>query len=79
MAALLAFILLSWRNLLAALRRPTTGDDESRRIITLRFEEELSQDEVAARVGCTRRRVRSVESLAQDELRVYLCKRGLLS
>jgi RNA polymerase sigma factor (sigma-70 family) len=56
-----------------------TLDDETRKIIALRFEDELSQDEVAARAGCTRRRVRSVEARAQDELRAYLRQRGLLS
>ena len=70
---------LDWKAQLAATAEYlATLDDESRRIITLRFEDELSQDEVAARVGCTRRRVRSVEASAQDELRVYLRKRGLL-
>jgi len=71
---------LDWKTQVAATAAYlATLDDESRGIITLRFEDELSQDEVAARIGCTRRRVRSVEARAQDELRVYLRKRGLLS
>jgi RNA polymerase sigma factor (sigma-70 family) len=69
---------LDWKAQLAATAEYlATLDEESRRIVALRFEDELSQDEVAARVGCTRRRVRSVEARAQDELRVYLRKRGL--
>ena len=71
---------LDWKARLAATTEYVqTLDDESRRIIALRFEDELSQDEVATRVGCTRRRVRSVEARAQDELRTYLRKRGLLT
>jgi RNA polymerase sigma factor (sigma-70 family) len=69
---------LDWKAQLAATAEYlATLDEESRRIVALRFEDELSQDEVAARVGCTRRRVRSVEARTQDELRVYLRKRGL--
>ena len=69
---------LDWKAQLAATAEYlATLDEESRRIVALRFEDELSQDEVAARIGCTRRRVRSVEARAQDELRVYLRKRGL--
>lgn len=69
---------LDWKAQLAATAEYlATLDEESRRIVALRFEDELSQDEVAARVGCTRRRVRSVEARAQAELRVYLRERGL--
>lgn len=71
---------LDFKTLLAATAEYlATLDDESRKIIALRFEDELSQDEVAARIGCTRRRVRSVEARAQDELRTYLRQRGLLT
>jgi len=71
---------LDWKAQLAATTEYlATLDDESRRIITLRFEDELSQEDVAARVGCTRRRVRGLEERAQSELRTYLRQRGLLS
>jgi RNA polymerase sigma factor (sigma-70 family) len=73
-------IQLDWQAQLAATRAYlATLDDETRQIVTLRFEDELSQEEVAAKVGCTRRRVRSVEDRAQAELRAYLKQRGLLS
>ena len=55
-----------------------TLDTEAREIVRLRFEEELSQDEVAERAGCSRRRVRTIEANAQKELRKWLSKRGLL-
>jgi RNA polymerase sigma factor (sigma-70 family) len=55
-----------------------TLDAEAREIVRLRFEEELSQDEVAERAGCSRRRVRTIEANAQKELRKWLSKRGLL-
>jgi RNA polymerase sigma factor (sigma-70 family) len=51
---------------------------EMRQIVRLRFEDELSQDDVAAKVGCSRRRVRTLEAKAQKELRKWLHKRGLL-
>lgn len=55
-----------------------TVDAELRQVVRLRFEEELSQDEVAAQLGCSRRRVRTLEAKAQKELRKWLQKRGLL-
>jgi RNA polymerase sigma factor (sigma-70 family) len=55
-----------------------TVDPELRQVVRLRFEEELSQDEVAAQLGCSRRRVRTLEARAQKELRKWLQKRGLL-
>jgi RNA polymerase sigma factor (sigma-70 family) len=55
-----------------------TVDPEMRQIVRLRFEDELSQDEVAAKLGCSRRRVRTLEARAQKELRTWLHKRGLL-
>jgi RNA polymerase sigma-70 factor, ECF subfamily len=51
--------------------------DEHRRFVTLRFEDELSQDDVAARLECTRRRVRTLERDVQDGLRTWLKSRGL--
>jgi RNA polymerase sigma factor (sigma-70 family) len=73
-------IQLDWQAQLAATRAYLgTLDAETRQIVTLRFEDELSQEDVAAKVGCTRRRVRSVEDRAQSELRAYLQQRGLLS
>lgn len=69
---------LDWKARLAATAEYlATLDAESRRIVTLRFEDELSQDEVAAKVGCTRRRVRTVEARVQNELRRFLKTRGL--
>lgn len=71
---------LDWAAQLEATRAYlATLDAEARRIVTLRFEDELSQEQVATQVGCTRRKVRSVEDRAQAELRAYLKQRGLLS
>src|SRR5690606_35831433 len=52
-------------------------DPESRELVRLRFEEELSQDEVAARLGCSRRRVRTVEARVQKAVRARLRRLGL--
>lgn len=70
---------LHWKNLHAATTELlATLDAESRQIIALRFDDELSQDDVAAKLGCTRRRVRTVEDKVQADLRAWLKKRGLL-
>ena len=47
-------------------------DAESREVIRLRFERELSQDAVAAQLGCSRRRVRTVERRVQAGLKRHL-------
>jgi RNA polymerase sigma factor (sigma-70 family) len=49
-----------------------TLDTESREIIRLRFEAELSQDAVADQLGCTRRRVRTVERRVHVQLKRHL-------
>jgi RNA polymerase sigma-70 factor (ECF subfamily) len=53
-------------------------DEESRTFVAQRFEGELSQDEVAANMRITRRRVRTLEERVQTGLRRHLTKRGLL-
>jgi len=53
-------------------------DTESRDFIRLRFEDDLSQDQVAERLGCSRRRVRTLESRVQKGLRRHLKSQGLL-
>jgi len=64
---------LHWQTLLAAAREHVaTLDEECRRLIKLRFEEELSQDDTAAKMGCTRRRVRTVEDKVLASLRKWL-------
>ncbi len=70
---------LHWKTLLAAANEyVATLDPESRQLVTLRFEEELSQDDVAIRMACSRRRIRTVEQRVQDSLRKWLQQRGLL-
>ena len=70
---------LDWEQRRAAtVEYLATVDPEMRQIVRLRFEDELSQDEVAAKLGCSRRRVRTLEARAQKELRTWLHKRGLL-
>jgi RNA polymerase sigma-70 factor (ECF subfamily) len=51
--------------------------DEERAIVRLRFEEGLSQDVVSARLGVTRRRVRTVEESVQRGLARHLASKGL--
>ena len=70
---------LHWKSLLAAANEyVATLDAESRQLVALRFEEGLSQDDVATRMTCSRRRVRTVEHRVQHSLRKWLQKRGLL-
>jgi hypothetical protein len=52
---------------------------ECREFVRLRFEDELSQDQVAQSLACSRRRVRTLENRVQKGLRRHLKKRGLLS
>jgi RNA polymerase sigma factor (sigma-70 family) len=53
---------LHWRQLSAhAAEFVATLDDEGRRFVALRFEDDLSQDAVAERMGVSRRRVRTLE------------------
>lgn len=51
-----------------------TLDDELRTFVRLRFEEELSQAEVADQLGVTRRRVRTLEARVTKGLRRFLKK-----
>jgi RNA polymerase sigma factor (sigma-70 family) len=53
-----------------------TLDAESRQLVALRFVDELSQDEAAKRMECTRRRVRTLEDRVVAGLRKSLKKRG---
>ena len=70
---------LRWRELEARTAEYVAGlDEESRQVVKLRFEEELSQDTVASRMRCTRRRVRTLEERVQDGLRRHLRKLNLL-
>lgn len=70
---------LRWRLLSARTAEYVAGlDEESRTLVKLRFDEELSQDTVASRMRCTRRRVRTLEERVQDGLRRHLKKLGLL-
>jgi RNA polymerase sigma-70 factor (ECF subfamily) len=47
-------------------------DPELRELVRLRFSEDLSQDDVAARMGITRRRVRTVEDNLYKQLKRFL-------
>jgi RNA polymerase sigma factor (sigma-70 family) len=70
---------LHWKTLFeAATAYVATLDAEHRQFVTLRFEDECSQDETAAHMKCTRRRVRTLERDVQDGLRTWLKSRGLL-
>jgi len=64
---------LHWRSLSEATAAFVAGlDAESREIVRLRFESELSQDVVAAQLGCSRRRVRTVEHRVKAGLKRHL-------
>jgi RNA polymerase sigma factor (sigma-70 family) len=66
---------LHWRSLSEATAAFLAAlDSESREIVRLRFETELSQDAVAETLGCSRRRVRTVERRVQVKLKRYLKK-----
>lgn len=67
----------------AAHRRETvayvaTLPAELQRLVQLRFEDEQSQDQTAAALGISRRRVRTLEARIQKGLRLVLRKAGLL-
>jgi RNA polymerase sigma-70 factor, ECF subfamily len=49
-------------------------DAELKKIVALRFEQELSQEDVAAELGITRRRVRTLEARVIKGLRRFLKK-----
>ena len=69
---------LHWKTLRTATNEfVATLDDESQRLVQLRFVEERSQDDTAARMQCTRRRVRTVEDRVLARLRKALESRGL--
>jgi RNA polymerase sigma factor (sigma-70 family) len=64
---------LHWRELSEATAAFVAAlDAEAREVIRLRFESELSQDVVAAQLGCSRRRVRTVEHRVQAGLKRHL-------
>lgn len=70
---------LHWQRLAAATADYVAGvSAELRELIRLRFEDEHSQYEVAARMQITRRRVRTLEHRAQTGLRRYLKRLKLL-
>lgn len=52
-------------------------DERSRRIVTLRFEEERAQEDVARELGITRRKVRTTESRLRRDLAAHLRDVGL--
>lgn len=54
-----------------------TLDEESRDFVTLRFVDGLSQSEVAAQMGVTRRRVRTLQANLVNGLRAFLKKQGI--
>jgi RNA polymerase sigma factor (sigma-70 family) len=68
---------LHFRALTEATRAFLGGlDEEARTLVALRFEEQKSQEEVAAQMGVTRRRVRTLEERVSRGLRGWLRKRG---
>lgn len=68
-----------WQKLAAATAEfVATLDPLARDIVKLRFDEGASQDRVADALGCTRRKVRTVERDVQKGLRSWLKRQGLL-
>jgi RNA polymerase sigma factor (sigma-70 family) len=69
---------LHWRQLSSHAAAFIAGlDDEARRFVALRFEDDLSQEEVAARMGVSRRRVRTLEDRVCRGLERALRERDL--
>lgn len=69
---------LHWRSLRALAEEYTAGlDEEARAFIRLRLEEELSQEQVAERLGCSRRRARTLEGRILKGLSRFLRRRGV--
>ncbi|MBI5545696.1 MAG: RNA polymerase sigma factor [Deltaproteobacteria bacterium] len=67
---------LEWRQLSAATREFCTGvDAPTKEFIRLRFEEDLSQRDVAERMQWTRRKVRTWEDRVREQLRRFLIHR----
>jgi RNA polymerase sigma factor (sigma-70 family) len=64
-------IVAATRDFVAAL------DEESRTFVQLRFQDEHSQDDVAAAMSCSRRRVRTLETRIRDALLRHLQGAGL--
>ena len=70
---------LHWQRLAVATKTfVATLTPEAREVVRLRFEEDLSQEACAETLGCTRRRVRTVEEQVQKQLRSYLKHAGML-
>ncbi len=68
-----------WQRLEATTREFLTKlSTESQDVIRLRFAEDLSQDAVADQLQCSRRRVRTLESRVQKQLKRHLRSLGLL-
>lgn len=69
---------LHWRRLSTHAAAYIAGlDDEARRFVGLRFEDDLSQEEVAERLGVSRRRVRTLEDRVCRGLERALRERDL--
>lgn len=69
---------LHWRSLRAFAEEYTASlDAEARAFVRLRFEEELSQEAAAARLGASRRRVRTLEDRILKGLSRFLKKKGV--
>lgn len=70
---------LHWARLSAASAQFIADlDQESQKIVRMRFEDDLSQDKVCAALGCSRRRVRTTEVRVRKQLRKHLGALGLL-
>ncbi len=68
---------LEWKSLREETRSYcATLDERARRFVTLRFEEERSQAEVAELMNTTRRQVRTLEDTIRDGLRNHLKSKG---
>jgi RNA polymerase sigma factor (sigma-70 family) len=53
-------------------------EPEARTFVALRFDQDLSQEHVAEKMSCSRRRVRTLESRVRTGLRRYLRRRRLI-
>jgi RNA polymerase sigma factor (sigma-70 family) len=70
---------LHWQKLSAATKTFLSQlDRQTQEVVRLRFEEDLSQDACAKKLGCSRRRVRTLEERVQKQLRRHLKESGML-
>ncbi len=69
---------LHWAKLSAASAAFVAAlDEQTQAIVRMRFEDDVSQDRVCEKLGCSRRRVRTTEAKVRKQLKKHLQSLGL--